>query len=435
MKKLLFTLFATLFTLNVASQEIVTSGTIGGITWNFSQKENTLTISGSGSIPDYEPNKAPWLAVYRFQFGESYIPYTWKEDIYTIKIGDGIKHIGDNSFNGLSNLTKVEFPTTSLTSIGSNAFAGCTSLETISVPESVNEFGTQVFSGCEELTSTCKHIIIKADLEKLEEDGTYTIPYDVKYIEQGAFNVFLNSETGLKYLIYEGCPKVGGDIATSQIMNNITTTSVPSKDYNSFNVDKNGFSSYGNNVNKTSVKVKKDKYTSYAFLHDVAIPTGVVAYTATTDGSVVTLHPITEGTIKAEEGVYLKSTADDTYTFTNGVGAKKINSNQLQGEIKATTLYPKDNAYVMQTKGGVQKFYKVNDALNLARFKAWLKFDGGEGVKMFSIFDENTTDIEETEENEDCSANSRTEVYNMAGQKLSAPQKGLNIINGKIVIN
>lgn len=53
--------------------------------------------------------------------------------------------IGENSFNGYE-LTSVSLPA-SLTSIGSSAFANCSNLSEINIPESVLEIGDSAFSG------------------------------------------------------------------------------------------------------------------------------------------------------------------------------------------------------------------------------------------------------------------------------------------------
>lgn len=418
MKKILLTLFTVVFALNVAAK--VYEGENGSWRWRYDTHEQILKISGSGSIDDYTESNAPWFSYYLNDDNEEVSFY---RRINEVIIAEGITRIGNNCFGGL-NIKKVSLPST-LQSIGSKAFYNCTSLETISVPESVTDFGTQVFFGCTNLTSTCEHIIVNA---KKEEKDTYTILEDVKYIEQGAFDACDN----MKYLIYKGYPQVGGNIVTAEWRDDIKTTAVPSEKIGLFT------RFYGPNINMTKVEgVSDSRFKSYAFLHDVKIPENITAYTATTDGEIVTLKSITNGLIQAGEGVFLKAKKGfaGNFTFTNGKNAQKNNDNQLVGVIKNTTLTRSDDAYVMQTREGVQKFYKVEKDFELARFKAYLKLEGAGAPNMFSIFDENTTDIEETEENEDCSANSRTEVYNMAGQKLSAPQKGLNIINGKIVIN
>ena len=60
--------------------------------------------------------------------------------------------IGDDAFNGCSALTSINIPN-SVTSIGFRAFSGCSGLTSISIPNSVTSIDTYAFSGCSGLTS------------------------------------------------------------------------------------------------------------------------------------------------------------------------------------------------------------------------------------------------------------------------------------------
>ena len=104
-----------------------------------------------------------------------------------------------------------------------------------------------------------------------------------------------------------------------------------------------------------------------------------------------------------------------------------------------TGIYTDDNIpmsdasnsyYVLQTKDDVQAFYKVEDAdFPGTPYKCYLTIPAATPVKAF-LFPENPTAINaiETAENEN------TEIYNLAGQRLSKAQKGVNIVNGKKVL-
>ena len=78
------------------------------ITWSLSD-DGILTISGT-DMPSYSSGDAPW--------------YSQKDEIKKVVIKDGVKNIGYLAFNGCSSLTTVTIPN-SVTSIGSGAFATC----------------------------------------------------------------------------------------------------------------------------------------------------------------------------------------------------------------------------------------------------------------------------------------------------------------------
>ena len=72
----------------------------------------------------------------------------------TVTIGSktySVTSIG-NAFYDCSSLTSVTIPN-SVTSIGQDAFSGCTSLTSITIPNSVTSIGHYAFSGCTSLTS------------------------------------------------------------------------------------------------------------------------------------------------------------------------------------------------------------------------------------------------------------------------------------------
>ena len=80
----------------------------------------------------------------RYENGVGHIDFT-----------EPITSIGDRAFYYCSSLTSVTIPD-SVTSIGSRAFSGCTGLISITIPDSVTSFGYDAFSGCTgELTVNC----------------------------------------------------------------------------------------------------------------------------------------------------------------------------------------------------------------------------------------------------------------------------------------
>ena len=102
-------------------------GTTGPLTWSFIG--GTLTISGTGAMPDY--GSVPWEA--------------YKKQTTNLVIGSGVSSIGNYAFSGCSSLSNVNLPN-SITSIGSSAFNNCSNLTTIALPDGLIKIGSYAFN-------------------------------------------------------------------------------------------------------------------------------------------------------------------------------------------------------------------------------------------------------------------------------------------------
>ena len=124
--------------LYVTSFASVESGTCGeNVKWTLT-KDGTLTISGTGAMVDYPySTSAPWRS--------------FRSQVKTVVIENGVTSIGNNAFYNCSSLTSVTIPS-SVTSIGNNAFYDCTSLTSVTIPGSVTSIGDRAFYGCSSLT-------------------------------------------------------------------------------------------------------------------------------------------------------------------------------------------------------------------------------------------------------------------------------------------
>ena len=125
------------------SSNILASGTCGAegnngdnLTWILDD-EGVLTISGTGAMASWNWKGSPW--------------YANKDKIESVVIEDGVTSIGANAFDGCSGLTSITIPS-SVTSIGEYTFYGCSGLTSITIPNSVTSIGTSAFSGCSGLT-------------------------------------------------------------------------------------------------------------------------------------------------------------------------------------------------------------------------------------------------------------------------------------------
>ena len=176
-------------------------------------------------------------------------------------------------------------------------------------------------------------------------------------------------------------------------------------------------------------------YSTLCLPYNAIVPEGVVAYSASENNEYIRLTPIPGYTIAANEGVVLKG-APGTYSFiATRDEADATNDNLMIGVTKDTRLRPVDNAYMLTRKkeDGSVAFRRLNTDYTLDANKAYLKLpDGTKARDVISVqWDENETGIIETMTQDN---NKETVIYNLSGQKLKQTQKGINIINGKLVI-
>lgn len=104
-----------------SERDIVAQGSIDTVTWKLTG-DGTLTIGGTGAIPDYEKGATdqPWRE--------------YAQAVRALVVEDGITRIGHRAFQGCTNIVSARIGNT-VTGIGQWAFQNCHVLTDLELPE------------------------------------------------------------------------------------------------------------------------------------------------------------------------------------------------------------------------------------------------------------------------------------------------------------
>jgi hypothetical protein len=201
-----------------------------------------------------------------------------------------------------------------------------------------------------------------------------------------------------------------------------------------------GYNSYGNSTKWTieaatsitlTLNAVGDKTYGTTYLpFDVTLPEGdVCAYTLTDSGNGwLHLNQLGNGkSIPAGTPVLLRGTSTTSVTATIAdVGDIDTGENVLSGTY--FTMEHGDNL-VLGKIDGVPGFYKYN--FDIKPNKAYIAPSAGAKAYKFMFDDEDATAIANVNVNGNAD---NAAIYNIAGQRISKLQKGINIVNGKKVL-
>ena len=187
---------------------------------------------------------------------------------------------------------------------------------------------------------------------------------------------------------------------------------------------------------------------------NVQIPEGMTAYDLVEedidgdaeDGNDDGIHICTLQSI-AEEGAILKAgtpvivaatsgnynlpiTMEDNGAITSLTGSLLCGNYMSQPLVQGDTK----KKFIFTSKNDVVGFYIMNDEGTIAANKCWMEWTvpAGANVRSLVIRFGNTTDIENVAVAPEHPA--QPVIYNLAGQRLEAPQRGINIINGRKIV-
>ena len=179
-------------------------------------------------------------------------------------LADGVTSIGDNAFDGCSSLKSINLPE-GVTSIGESAFYGCISLTNISLPDGVTSIGDNAFAQCALISIILPEKLTSIGMATFADCGGLTsinLPKGVTSIEDGAFRgctslISISLPDGVTRIgdwAFESCsnleeislsgtndqfelalPTLGGKAFTSTRLNTLYLRSVPPDRFNAAN--------------------------------------------------------------------------------------------------------------------------------------------------------------------------------------------------------
>jgi hypothetical protein len=158
---------------------------MGDLIWVLSDDKTTLTFSGDGAIPNFGYGESPW--------------YEYREKIRSVTLEQGVTVIGECAFASCTALTSVSLPD-SLERIEASAFSDCYKLTLKRInymfrfahfPDDVTAIGDRAFKSCHAL----EEVVLPYDLTEIGEEAfaecirlkTVEIPDSVERIGNAAF--------------------------------------------------------------------------------------------------------------------------------------------------------------------------------------------------------------------------------------------------------
>ena len=313
----------------------------------------------------------------------------------------------------------------SVEEIGDEVFKNCTGLTSVTIPNSVKIIGERAFKDCTGLTSV-------------------TIGNSVRSIEDGAFEGC--SKLLEVYCYAETMPSAFRNAFDSTPMAN-ATLHVPAASIHVYKAN-TPWSGFGNIValpNEFSLTVSSAGYAVLYLGFNAEIPEGVQAYTGVkVVGNSLKMKRV-EGVLPANTGVVIKA-EEGTYTFAESDATPAaIGDNLLYGTVSATQISTDPDYYyfVLSKVDGIVgmylaeltdgKFLNNANTAYLAIAKKALGFsDDVEHLIRGLVFDfDEETGVDELK-GENGTENSA--VYDLSGRRVQKAHKGIYIQNGRVII-
>lgn len=363
-----------------------------------------MTFSGWSEIPAKMPSEDV-VVNGSFRWSKS----TIDKVIYEVSdtINNYCKAIGNESASGAIKIAEaIDFDYSyKVTSITDNTFSGCTDITSIEISATVTTIGGRAFANIDKLTDVTVNSEEIPETDRTAFENSYIEDYVTLHVPAASVDKYKN-------------------VAPWKNFKNILAI--------------NGTEESNDDTGEEVIPISSAGQTTWCSAYDLDFTDveGLKAYIATgydRETGVIWLTRVKK--VPAGEGILLIGGKGD-YTVPH-VSTSAYYVNMMVGTLKAIVLNETEgeytNYYLSNGTSGVG-FYKVNGSVDIKANRAYLPLLKGTtkaGTRFIGIGfedEDGTTGISNISNNE------KDVWYNIQGQRVDKPSKGLYIHNGKKVV-
>ena len=192
---------------------------------------------------------------------------------------------------------------------------------------------------------------------------------------------------------------------------------------------------YGENITATIGDTGWTTFASPYALNLSSLASATAYYASAVGVESVTMTSTESSAVAAGEGLMLKGTAGATVSIPVVVSGSNIDGNLLVGCTTSTVLGPNPNYYVLVNNGGAEFQSLKDNSATIPAGKAYLDASAAGAKSLKIVFDDETLGISDASMlNSNAEGMGEKAIYNLSGQRIAAPQKGINIIGGRKVV-
>ena len=333
-------------------------------------------------------------------------------------IPSSVTSIGDGAFSGCSGLTSITIPN-SVTSIGFKSFRGCSGLTSITFPNSVTSIGDGAFYGCSGLT-------------------TISIGKRVKDIGEDVFGKC--EKLANVYCYAENVPNADGAFWRSYLEDATLHVPVGSMDaYKAkapWNYFKNIVAIDETASKSTAITIGSYGVGTFSSQYDLDFSSleGLKAYIAAGyDDDSKTIWLLRVFNVPAGTGLLVMGTPGETYDVPHTV-THSYYTNMLQGNTGNEITIGETDGEMTNYYLKEGKFLQVSTSAKIGQGKSYLQLPTHIFAHTRSV-GYVVTDNDKTAISTSAITDQAPDVYyNLQGQRVGNPGKGIYIKNGKKVI-